>query len=161
LPECRHFTRLHLADGRAFAAFDRLLETARTGPLYLAHPEIAGMVSAHLKEQAQNGRVYDLHAFVVMPNHVHALISPVMPLPAIMKLVKGGTARRANQILNTPGQTFWQEEFFDHCVRNGAEFQRIRNYIEYNPVRAGLAASLEEFSYSSAWRGGSSRSERD
>ena len=46
---------------------------------------------------------------------------------------------------------FWQAESYDHLVvRDGREFERIRGYIEQNPVKAGLAASAEEYLWSSA-----------
>jgi hypothetical protein len=48
------------------------------------------------------------------------------------------------------GSPFWQEESYDHCVRNDREFERIRAYIEENPVRAGLAGEAAEFRWSSA-----------
>ena len=93
---------------------------------------------------------YLLHAFVVMANHVHLLISPHVPLPALIKSLKSLTARRANQMLVRTGSPFWQEESYDHCVRNDREFERIRAYIEENPVRAGLAGEAAEFRWSSA-----------
>lgn len=153
LPENRCFRTAELSSGAAFAVYDRLLDTARTGPLDLAEPAIARMAMAYLPRLAESDRLYDLHAFAVMPNHVHVLITPKADLPRILKVIKGGTARAANQILGATGRTFWQEEFYDHLVRNREEFRRIRNYIELNPVRAGLVTSPEEFPFSSAWRG--------
>jgi putative transposase len=87
-----------------------------------------------------------------MPNHVHMLFTPNIPRPKIMQLTKGGTARMANQLLGTTGKMFWQDESYDHIVRDRDEFLRIRSYIEFNPVRAGLAASPEGFPYSSAFQ---------
>jgi REP element-mobilizing transposase RayT len=81
---------------------------------------------------------------------VHALFTPNVPLPNIMKRVKGGAARLANQALGTTGRSFWQDESYDHFVRDRDEFLRIRRYIELNPVRPGLAAAPEDFPYSSA-----------
>jgi hypothetical protein len=52
-------------------------------------------------------------------------------------------------------QPFWQDESYDHLVGGDEECQRIRRYIEWNPVKAGLAASPEDFPYSSATPGGS------
>ena len=86
---------------------------------------------------------YRLHAWVVMPNHVHLLISPRVPLPKIMHSLKGFTARDANRMLRRTGLPFWQKEFFDHWIRNDSEFERVRAYIEQNPVTAGLAAAPE------------------
>jgi REP element-mobilizing transposase RayT len=150
LPENRPFRREDLTDGRAFVVFDRLLDVARTGPFHLRHPEIAGMVANHLMRLAKAEELYDLHAFVLMPNHVHLLLTPNIPFSRIARLAKGATARRANQILSMSGIAFWQDESFDHRVRDRAEFSRVVRYIEMNPVRAALAAAPESFFYSSA-----------
>ncbi len=128
---------------------DRLLGAARTGPVYLRQPEIAALVveAIHYAEEPL-GR-YDLHAYVVMPNHVHVLITPKTDLPKLLRALKGITARRANQVLRRAGQPFWQEESFDHRVRTDAEFNRIARYIELNPVRAGLVSTPEQYPWSS------------
>ncbi len=83
---------------------------------------------------------YFVHAFVVMPNHVHLLATPAVPLPTLTKSLKGITARRANSMPARTGTPFWQEESYDRLVRDAREFDRSRNYIEENPVRAGLAS---------------------
>jgi len=93
---------------------------------------------------------YDLHSYVVMPNHVHVLVTAAVPLPRLTKSLKGITAKRANEMLGLTGDSFWQEESFDRVVRNGLEFERIRNYIEENPVRAGLVSCAGEYPWSSA-----------
>ncbi len=89
-------------------------------------------------------------AFVVMSNHVHLLIETVKPLEKITRLLKGYTARRTNQYLARTGQAFWQDESFDHWVRNSAELERIIHYIENNPVTAGLVNHAEDWAWSSA-----------
>ena len=93
---------------------------------------------------------YRLHAFVVMPNHVHLLCTPAVALPKLTKSLKGITAKRANAILALTGSSFWQEESYDHLVRHKREFDRIRNYIEENPVRAELVSEASEYRWSSA-----------
>ena len=95
---------------------------------------------------------YDLHSFVVMPNHVHILITPTIEKPKLTKSLKGITAKRANQMLGLTGTKFWQEESYDHTVRSGQEFERIAGYIEQNPVRAGLVHRAEDYRWSSASR---------
>jgi len=93
---------------------------------------------------------YVLHAYVVMPNHVHILLDPVAPLPRITNGIKGVSARDANRALRRTGRAFWQDESFDHWIRTGAQCERIRNYIEQNPVKAGLVARAELWKWSSA-----------
>jgi len=88
---------------------------------------------------------YILHAFVVMPNHVHLLITPKIPLPKITKSLKGITASRANAMLGFTDGRFWQEESYDHEVCREGGFERIRKYIENNPVRAGLVRDSKDY----------------
>jgi len=150
LPEKRCFPASGLTSGQAFAVLDRLLDEARTGPRHLSDPQIARIVVEALEYGAEVLRYYRLHAFVVMPNHVHMLVTPEAPVAKLMKSLKGITARRANEALRLTGRPFWQGESYDHWVRNGEEFERIRRYIEQNPVRAGLARSQEDYPWSSA-----------
>lgn len=88
-----------------------------------------------------------------MPNHVHLLISPFVEVAQLMRRLKGYTARQANRILGRTGEAFWQEESYDHWVRDEREWTRIIGYIENNPVRAGLAARPQEYPWSSASEG--------
>jgi hypothetical protein len=67
-----------------------------------------------------------------------------------MHSLKRFTAREANRILGRTGQPFWQDESYDRLIRNEKEFERTLRYIETNPVKAGLAATPEEFPWSSA-----------
>ena len=135
--------------GQAFVAMDRLLDTARTGPSYLRRSDIATvMVEAiHYREREQH---YQLHSYVVMPNHVHLLMTPLAEISKIMQSLKRFTALESNRILGLTGNSFWQDESYDRLVRNETEFERIANYIEMNPVKCGLAATPEEFLWSSA-----------
>lgn len=66
-----------------------------------------------------------------------------------MHSIKRHTARQCNRLLNREGR-FWQEESYDHCVRNEDELERIIYYVENNPVKAGLAASAALWQFSSA-----------
>jgi len=109
------------------------------------------MVVDTLNYGADKLRYYDLHSYVVMPNHVHVLLSPLTNASKLLQSVKGFSAREANKILTRSGEPFWQPESYDHWVRDAAEFERIRRYIEEHPVRAGLAAKPEEYSWTSAF----------
>jgi REP element-mobilizing transposase RayT len=93
---------------------------------------------------------YQLHNFVVMPNHVHILITPCVSLSQVMQSLKRFTAREGNRILGLTGQAFWQDESYDRLVRNDREFAQIARYIEMNPVNAGLATGPDQFLWSSA-----------
>jgi putative DNA methylase len=149
LPANRAFPSKDLTSGEAFVAMDRLLHEARSGPTFLRQPEVAQLVLASIDYGASIGH-YQLHAFVIMPNHVHLLITPHVLASKLLGSLKGATARRANLLLRRAGQPFWQDESYDRLVRDGEEFRRIQRYIEYNPVAAGLVARAEEYVWSSA-----------
>jgi len=91
-----------------------------------------------------------LHAFVIMPNHVHVLATPAVPLPQLTKTIKSFTANQANRVLGRTGQPFWQNETYDHLVRDATSFEKIRHYIEHNPVRAGLVHLPADHKWSSS-----------
>ena len=95
-------------------------------------------------------RYYELHGYVVMANHIHVLLTPLVELSKITHSLKRFTAREANRILGLTGQPFWQDESYDHLVRRSDEFERILRYIENNPVKAGLASEPAGFPWSSA-----------
>jgi len=103
-----------------------------------------------LRRGQREPNLFDLHAFVVMPNHVHILVSPCAPLARITRGIKRPTASKANELLGRTGQRFWQEESLYHWIRNAAEFERIRNYIEWNPVKAELCRRPKDWPWSSA-----------
>jgi len=84
---------------------------------------------------------------------------PLAALPVILRWLKGSTARQANVILGRTGQAFWQDESFDHRVRDEEELQRIARYVDRNPVSAGLAASPADWPWSSAGLAGEAASE--
>ena len=138
------------AAGKRFVEIDRRLDTTSTGPVWLKNPQVAEKVVATIRRGDSMLKQYLLHAYVVMPNHVHLLISPLVPLARITKGIKGVSSRDANQILGRTGKPFWQDESFDHWVRNEGEFDRIAAYIENNPVTAGLVARAEDWQWSSA-----------
>jgi len=143
-------------EGRRFREFDALLDTHRFGPVWLKEPQVAVLVIGALKKLEEE-RLCQLHSYVIMPNHVHVLLAPVAPLERITFLIKGRTARQANLILSRTDKRFWQNESFDHWIRNPAEFERVQQYIENNPVKAGLATSPKGWPWSSASSTGFSR----
>ena len=128
------------------------MRTKRLGPMYLREAGVAQCVADAIQQGA--GGSYTLHAWVVMPNHVHLLITPRTGVTELLRQLKGYTARQGNQLLGRTGTPFWQAESYDHLVRNSDEFRRIERYIVQNPVRAGLARSAEEYLWSSARSGG-------
>ena len=134
----------------SFFAYDNRLDHAKLGPVWLQDPRVANTVEKALQLGESKLRLYQLHAYVVMPNHVHILLRPCVPLERITSVLKGFTARQANKILARTGQRLWQEESYDHWVRNEEEFSRIAAYVEHNPVSAGLVKRPEDWPWSSA-----------
>ncbi|HLX42440.1 MAG TPA: transposase [Bryobacteraceae bacterium] len=120
------------------------------GPTWLRNPKVADAVVETLFVAANQWQLCDLFSWVVMSNHVHILIFPLKPLREVTRAVKSTSARLANQILGRRGQPFWQEESFDHWVRSTTEFDKIRRYIEMNPVNGGLVDQPGDWPWSSA-----------
>jgi len=94
---------------------------------------------------------FRLHAAVVMPEHVHLLLTPVCDderwvfgLPAILKSLKGASARAVNKLRAASGPV-WQEESFDHILRSQESLEEKLEYIRQNPVRRGLATEPEDY----------------
>ncbi|HTQ62262.1 MAG TPA: transposase [Candidatus Solibacter sp.] len=135
--------------GKQFLEFDRALDAAKSGPVWLLDPEFAEYAEYPILRGAELGRC-ELHAYAIMPNHVHVLLDPHVPLAKISGVIKGVAARDINARLGRSGKPLWQDESFDHWVRNSAEFERIRHYIEWNPVRAHLVPQPEQWKWSSA-----------
>jgi len=136
--------------GREFRRLDALLDRGSSGPLWLKNPRIAALILQSLRKGARELHYFVLHAFVIMPNHIHLLITPHVSMRRITNGLKGSTAREANIILGRTGGRFWQDESFDHWVRSTAEFARIWNYIELNPVTAQLVTRPQDWPWSSA-----------
>jgi REP element-mobilizing transposase RayT len=142
-----------VSDGVSFGRMDKLLDAAAHGPRWLADSTIAEEVCRTIERGAEAPLFqYVLREYVVMPNHVHLLISPKIDVPRITQGIKGATARFANLQLGRTGEFFWQSEVFDRFCRSEEEFQKIRGYIARNPVRAGLANTIGEWPWSSLHR---------
>ena len=98
-------------------------------------------------------KLYYLTAWVVMPNHSHLLCTPLadVEIRTIAHSIKSYTAHEANKLLKRNGQ-FWQHEPFDRYIRNKKHFVNVIEYIENNPVKAGLCESPEDWRFSSAYK---------
>jgi putative DNA methylase len=101
-----------------------------------------------------DGSRYRLEAWVVMPNHVHVLATPIggASLSAVVHSWKSFTAKKANALLGRTG-TFWATEYFDRAIRDEVHFASAVEYFSMNPVKAGLCGAPEAWRFSSVWRG--------
>ena len=86
-----------------------------------------------------DGQRYRLGDGVLMPNHVHVLVTPIgeWTLSSILHSWKSYTSNQINRVLNRSG-TFWMDENFDHIVRSKEQLRFYQRYIKENPVKAGL-----------------------
>ena len=102
------------ANGKQFVRFDRELDRAGTGPVWLREPRVAEAAFRELRNAHLDKKLFRLRAYVLMANHVHILVVPLASLSKITHQVKGATAYRANLILAHTHHRFWQDESFDH-----------------------------------------------
>ena len=119
------------------------------GQCYLRDPRVATMTQDALLHF--DAARFHLRAWVIMPNHLHLLLTPLPghKISMIMHSRKLYTAREANKILNRAGQ-FWQRDYFDRYIRDEKHFKRAWEYIEQNPVKAKLCTRAEDWPWSSA-----------
>ena len=103
-----------------------------------------------LQQYRAQGR-FLLHEFVVMPDHLHLLVtpSPEVSLEKAAQFLKGGFSFRVKKELGYRWDV-WQESFTEHRVKDAADYASHREYIRMNPVRAGLVRAPGEYPYSSA-----------
>jgi len=108
------------------------------GQCYLREAKIAEIVTKALNHF--DGERYDLIAWAIMPNHVHAVLRPYQgfELAGLLHSWKSYTANKANELLGRSG-LFWQSEYYDHLIRDQEDFVHQVNYVLSNPVKAGLA----------------------
>ena len=121
----------------------------------LANPRVARLVVDALRRF--DGQRYRLHAWCVMPNHVHVLATPLgrCRLSSIVHSWKSFIANQANKQLGRSGR-FWMQEYFGRAIRNERHFNASVEYIEHNPVKAGLCDAPADWPWSSLGAGVSS-----
>src|SRR2546429_6872093 len=119
MPRGREVPKGSMSSGKAFVCMDRLLDNHRYSTLYLQTPGIAQCVVEAIQQGGSSS--YALHAWVVMPNHVHMLITPRTDAAKLLQKLKGSTAGQANQLLRRTRTPFWQQESDEHPVPNSSE----------------------------------------
>jgi putative transposase len=113
-----------------------------------AHAQIVEDALLHF-----DGQRYRLLAWVIMPNHVHVLIETKNghPLPEVIHSWKSYSAKALNNVMQRQGEV-WQREYFDRYIRDNRHLLAVIDYIENNPVKAGLAETPAAWRFGSAWR---------
>ncbi len=89
---------------------------------------------------------YQLHAFVIMPDHLHLLITPIESVEKSVQLIKGGISFRAKRELEWNGE-IWQPGFTDHRVRDEEDWSRHLQYIRTNPLDAKLVEDIALYEF--------------
>jgi REP element-mobilizing transposase RayT len=130
-------------EGRAYA----LTKCVFPGISLTEDPSVARILVLFWMEGQE---IFSLGAFVVMPDHYHAVIAlrENNSLPQVMQSFGSYTAREANRIRRSGGQ-FWQRGYYDRGIRKTEDVNAIFEYIHHNPVRRGLVQTAEEWPYSS------------
>jgi REP element-mobilizing transposase RayT len=134
-----------------FEKFDNYLDRALSGENFLSDSQVAIVVEEAI--YYRHTKVYDLISFCIMPNHVHLICKPLEKekdkfygLTEILHSLKRHTARQSNLILKRSG-SFWQDESYDHVIRDEAELEQIIKYVLYNPVKANLVKEQEDWKW--------------
>jgi REP element-mobilizing transposase RayT len=128
---------------------DRYLDASH-GVCDLREPGLASLVAGAIP--FFEGQRYELHAWVVMPNHVHVILWP-MPghtLSSILHSWKSFTSHEINKRLSQKVVPFWQNESYEHLIRDDEDLHRCCRYTLMNPVNARLCARAEHWPWSSA-----------
>ncbi|MBQ7212782.1 MAG: transposase [Muribaculaceae bacterium] len=112
-------------------------EDAGYGQCFMKNDDVAQIIQENLMHF--NGERYWVHNWCIMPNHVHILIEVKegWSLSTIMHSWRSYTAKAANKVLGRTGE-FWQDEYFDRYIRDEEHYRNVMNYIDNNPVKAGL-----------------------
>jgi putative transposase len=101
-----------------------------------------------LLEYRNQGK-YQLHEYVLMPDHFHLLITPIVTLEKAVQFIKGGFSFRLGKMFGVGGN-IWQSSFYDRRVRDAVEYESFRKYIHWNPVKRGMVSSPEQYAHCSA-----------
>ena len=119
------------------------------GACWLRDPSVAESVVRTFR--FRDGQAYRLHAWVVMPNHVHLLAQLIAPhtLSAEVKAWKAVTAREVNHRFGRTGSV-WQRDYWERYIRDENHYRSVVEYIHQNPVKAGLAKQANDWPWSSS-----------
>jgi len=110
-----------------------------------------GKIVAEQIMECRDREFYKLHAFVIMPDHLHVLLTPgeTTTLEKAMQMIKGGSSHRMGQDRPHPFP-IWHAGFHDRWIRNAKEYRECKLYIEQNPVVAKMVERAASYALSSA-----------
>ena len=127
---------------KLFSERINVLLDAGVGSCILREKSISDIVRNSIEHF--DGERYKLGKWVVMPNHVHVVLTPVngYMLDKIMHALKSYTAHEINKKLDRKG-VVWQHESYDHVIRSKTQLSFIEDYILNNPIKAGLKVGFQ------------------
>ena len=138
---------IYKANKRFFKLMDDFLDTNPNEPYWLKEQNVMDIVKEAL--HYRDGKQFVLYAYCIMPNHVHLLIQTLESnkdyLYKIIQDFKKRTGKLCNKDIDNTGNAFWEEEYYDHLVRNETEFYNIVNYIYNNPVKAKFVENGDDW----------------
>jgi putative transposase len=142
--------RLHhrVAPGCTYFATTK---SSQSTALFQVHAAADIMVAKLL--HYRDAGAYPLHAFVLMPNHVHVLLTPsnATSLEKAMQLIKGGSSHEIHKQRGSRME-IWQSDFHEATIRDVGDYHSRVRYMDQNPVAAGLVANARDWAWSSASR---------
>jgi len=124
-------------------------KSSQSAALFQVHAA-ADIIVAKLQHYRDAG-AYQLHAFVLMPNHLHVLLTPssTTSVEKAMQLIKGASSHEIHKQLGARRE-IWQSGFHEATIRDAADYLSKIRYIHQNPVAAGLAPTPEDWAWGSA-----------
>ena len=114
---------------------------------HLTKAEIAERLIALLQECAAHGS-FLLHAYCVMPDHLHFLVEGTSGVANLQGFVRVFKLRTAFEFRQSHGQRLWQRGYYEHILRRSDAIEDVASYIWWNPVRRNLCGSPQEYPYS-------------
>jgi len=139
---------------KIFKKYEELLDNETIGPTWLKDLDIAEIIKESL--HFRDGKEYDLYAYCIMSNHVHVIFrhlekensknsnKKLSPITRILKNLKSFTGLQANRKLKRTG-AFWQEENYDHLIRNNSELENMIRYTLNNPVKIKIVENWRDW----------------
>lgn len=120
------------------------------GNAYFRRPELAHRVTTAIF--SRHGKDCEIRAAVVMPNHVHLVVTlgEDIELSRFVGQIKGATSHEINQVLGRTG-SLWQAGYFDRLIRSSGHLARCVKYVHWNPVKAKLTAHPSWYPHSTAY----------
>jgi len=131
--------------------YDDYLGRFQLQGLSLCEPAIGSMMRSAL--HFYDHKLYQLHTWCLMPNHVHLLVQPLpladgtyAKISTIVQRIKGYTAKQINLQLGRSGKV-WNDDYYDRFIRNSRDYCMTVEYVMNNPVKAGLTDRRESWEY--------------